>query len=174
MQVGCATSDSSCIMWPMGALPWLTEHWLDLAQTVGIVGGLLFSAYTTWKDERARRVGNSIAITEQYREIWKELHERPGLARVLAKEVNPQKQPVSVQEELFVKTLLLHLGTVYRAMRYSEFVKLDGLRKDVQEFLSLPIPKAVWENMKAFQDGDFAGFVEASLVPNTPPGDSST
>jgi plasmid maintenance system killer protein len=148
----------------MGVSTWVAQHWLDLAQTVGIVGGLLFSAYVTWKDERARRVGNSIAITEQYRQIWKELYERAELSRVLAKDADVQKQPVSNQEELFVKTLVLHLGTVYRAMKHSEFVELEGLRKDVREFFSLPIPGAVWQLIKSFQDREFVKFVEASLA----------
>lgn len=152
----------------MGVSAWVAQHWLDLLQTIGIVGGLVFSAYTTWKDERARRIGNSIAITEQYRQIWKELYERPELSRVLAKDADAKKQPVSDQEELFVRTLVLHLGTVYRAMKHSEFVKLEGLRKDVQEFLSLPIPKAVWNNIKRFQDRDFVAFLDASMLPTTP------
>jgi hypothetical protein len=143
----------------MGFPTWGAQLWIDLLQTVGIVGGLLFTAYATWKDERARRIGNSIAITEQYRQIWKELYERAELSRVLAKDADVEKQPVSVQEELFVKTLVLHLGTVYRAMKHSEFVKLEGLRRDVREFFTLPIPREVWQRVKSFQDKDFVEFV---------------
>ena len=143
----------------MEVSPWFADHWFDLLQTVGIVGGLLFTAYATWKDERARRIGNSIAITEQYRQIWKELYERAELSRVLAKDADVKKQPVSIQEELFVKTLVLHLGTVYRAMNHSEFVKLEGLRRDVREFFTLPIPREVWQRVKSFQDEDFVQFV---------------
>jgi hypothetical protein len=148
----------------MGLSPWLTEHWLDLIQSVGIVVGLLFSAYTTWKDVRARRVGNSIAITDQYRQIWKELYQRPELSRVLAKDADLNNQRISEQEELFVKMVLLHMSTVYRAMQHGEFVKLDGWRKDMQEFLSLPIPKAVWKDIRQFQDDDFAAFLDAGIL----------
>ena len=143
----------------MGFPTWGAQYWSDLLQTVGIVGGLLFTAYATWKDERARRIGNSIAITEQYRQIWKELYERAELSRVLAKDADVKKQPVSVQEELFVKTPVLHLGTVYRAIKHSEFVKLEGLRRDVREFFTLPIPREVWQRVKSFQDKDFVEFV---------------
>jgi hypothetical protein len=143
----------------MGFPTWGAQLWIDLLQTVGIVGGLLFTAYATWKDERARRIGNSIAITEQYRQIWKELYDRAELSRVLAKDADVKKQPVSIQEELFVKTLVLHLGTVYRAMKHSEFVKLEGLRRDVREFFTLPIPREVWQRVKSFQDKDFVEFV---------------
>ena len=78
---------------------------------------------------------------------------------MLAKDADVKKQPVSIQEELFVKTLVLHLGTVYRAIKHSEFVKLEGLRKDVSEFFGLPIPREVWQKIKSFQDKDFVEFI---------------
>jgi hypothetical protein len=78
---------------------------------------------------------------------------------VLTKDADIKKQPISVQEELFVKTLVLHLATVFRALRYGEFAKLEGLRKDVHEFFLLPIPKQVWQRIKSFQDKDFVEFI---------------
>jgi len=148
----------------MGLPTWGAQHWLDLLQSVGIVGGLFFTAYTIWKDEHARRISNSIAITDQHRQIWNELYDRAELSRVLAKDADVTKRPVSNQEALFVKTLILHLGTVYRAMKHGEFVKLDGLRRDVREFFTLPIPREVWQRAKSFQDRDFVKFIEASLA----------
>jgi hypothetical protein len=147
----------------MGASNWITEHWFDLLQTVGIVGSLLFTAYTTRKDERARKIGNSIAINEQYRQNWKELYEHPKLLRVLAKDVDLEKEPIAEDEKLFVNMLIVHLSTVYRAMKYGEFVKLEGLQTDVVEFFSLPIPSSVWEKIKPLQDKDFVEFIEACL-----------
>lgn len=44
------------------------------------------------------------------------------------------------------------------------FVKLEGMQKDIKAFFSLPIPKAVWEQVKPFQDEDFVEFVENSLA----------
>ena len=147
----------------MGVTDWISGHWFELFQTVGIVGTLLLAIYTTRRDERARRIGNSITISEQYRQIWKELYDHPQLARVLATEPDLKNEPLAIEEELFVTTLILHLGTVYRAMRNGEFVTLEGLQRDVKEFFSLPIPKSVWRKMKATQDESFTGFVEATL-----------
>src|SRR4051812_12304414 len=104
---------------------WIALHWFELAQTVGIVGSLLFAAYTTRKDEGARRIANSIAITDQYRNIWKEIYEHPKLVRVLEKDTDVEKQPVSIEEERFVTMLILHLGTVFRATKHGEFVTLE-------------------------------------------------
>ena len=38
-----------------------------------------------------------------------------------------------------------------------------GLKDDIREFMSLPIPKAVWAKMKDFQDKEFVVFVESAL-----------
>lgn len=67
---------------------WITANWIELLQSFGIMGGFFLTGYVAWKDEHARRIGNSIAITEQYRQIWKELYRHPELDRVLAKDVD--------------------------------------------------------------------------------------
>jgi hypothetical protein len=148
----------------MGVLNWLAEHGFDLIQTVGIVGGLLFTAHAIRKDERARKIGNTIALNEQYTQIWHEFYERPALSRILKKDVDLNKQPVSDEETLFVKTLILHLDTVRRAMKAGIFTKIQGLQNDIRDFFALPIPKIVWEKIKPFQDGDFVAFVENCLA----------
>ena len=140
---------------------WITRHWFDLFQTVGIIGSLLLAAYATWKDAQARRIGNSIAINGQYRTIWKDIYEYPHLARVLEKDADAKD--ISTGEELFVTTLISHLSTVFRAMKHGEFVKLEGLENDVREFFTLPIPKAVWNKLKPVQDANFAKFIETAL-----------
>jgi plasmid maintenance system killer protein len=147
----------------MGALSWIAEHWFDLLQTVGIIGGLLLATYTTRKDEKARRISNLIAITGQHHDIWSELYERPQLARVLEKELDLKKHPVSVEESLFVKLIIVHLAAVHHAMKSGMFEKLEGLRKDVNGFFSAPIPKVAWEKFKPLQDASFVKFIEDSL-----------
>ena len=148
----------------MGVSPWIAEHWFELIQTIGIICGLLFTAYTTRKEERARKIGNLVAIKQQYREIWKELYGRPKLSRVLQRDVDLAKKPISDEEGLFVKLLILHLDTVHRAMKARMFVKLEGLQTDVKEFFASPIPRAVWERMKPLQDAGFVRFVESCLA----------
>jgi hypothetical protein len=146
----------------MWVLNWLVEHWLDLIQTVSIVGSLLFAAHTIRKDERARTISNTIALNEQYTQIWHEFYERPALSRILKKDVDLEK-PVSDEETLFVKTLILHLDTVRRAMKAGIFAKIQGLQNDVRDFFVLPIPKIVWEKIKLFQDKDFVAFIDDCL-----------
>jgi hypothetical protein len=53
-------------------------------------------------------------------------------------------------------------GSVYHAIRDGTLIKPEGLRKDIQSFFALPIPRAVWERVKPLQDREFVKFVEAS------------
>lgn len=146
---------------------WFTGHWADLFQTIGIIASFLVAAYTAWKDEKARRVSNSIAINGQYGEIWNEMFRYPKLARAFDRNADLEDEPVSIEEETLVKRLIAHLSTVYGAMKHGEFVTLDGLQKDIQGFFALPIPKAVWEKFKSLQDRKFAVFVDNSLRPDS-------
>lgn len=147
----------------MGIWQLLQAHWFDVIQSVGIVAGLLFTAYTTIRSDRARRVGNSLAVSSQHREIWTKLISHPELSRVLSTSADLKKMAVSHTEEVFVNLLIQHLATVYRAMKEGEFVRLEGLENDVREFFSLPIAGAVWQKRRPLQDKAFVAFVDDCL-----------
>ena len=149
----------------MGVSQWFAQHGFDLIQAVCVVGTLLFAAYTFQKNEKALQISNLLAIQQEYCDVWQAMYDRPELARVLEKGVDLNKHPVTTREWLFVKMLILHLGNIRQAMNTGMFVKLQGLQKDVQEFFVLPIPKAVWERMRPFQDDEFVAFVESCLNP---------
>lgn len=147
----------------MGFLQWITTHWLDFLQSIGIVGGLFFSGYNSRKEAHARGIANLIAINSQYRQNWGVLYDRAKHGRVLNTDVDIFKKPISEEESIFVTILILHLGTAYQAMKQGEFISLEGLKNDIKSFFSLPIPKAVWQKSKPLQNRDFANFVESSL-----------
>src|SRR5438874_9296250 len=128
----------------MGLWSWIARNWFDLLQTLGIIGGLFFTAYTVRMDKRTREIGNLIAIKQEYRGIWKELYEHPELSRILEKKPDLEGKAITAEEGLLIKLLLLHLDTVRRATEAGMFVEIEGLRKDIREFLTLPIPRAVW------------------------------
>lgn len=143
-------------------------NWSELLQNIGIIAGLFFSTagfllatYTTWRDGRGRQNANAIAIKGQHWDIWKQIFSHPELKRVLDKELNLEKQPVTVEEEIFVTSLILQLGTSFRATSQGEFVTLEGLPFDVKTFFSLAIPKLIWNTIKSSQDKDFVEFIES-------------
>jgi hypothetical protein len=160
----------------MGFNEWIEQNWLALIQTGALAGGLLFTGIAVLLDARARRVGNLIQLTQQHRDLWERLYMQPELARILDPDTDPARQPVTPQEETFVIFLILHLSNTYYAMRAGFFQKLRGLRKDIERFFSLPIPRAVWEKVKDLQEESFVQFVEESFasadssVSHGPPG----
>ena len=78
------------------------------------------------------------------------------------------QQPASVEEDLFVNFLILHVNSTHRAMREGMYVKPEGLQKDLRFFFSLPIPQAVWRTVRPFHDKDFVRFVEENLHEDQP------
>ena len=147
----------------MGFDQWIGQNWLALVQTAAVGSGLLFMGITVMLDARARRIGNLIQLTQQHRDLWERLYMQSELARILDPSADTAKLPVTVEEERFVIFLILHLSDTYYAMRAGFYQKLPGLRKDIERFFSLPIPRAVWEKVKDLQDETFVRFVEESF-----------
>ena len=148
----------------MGFYEWISHNWLALIQTGTLAGGLLFTGVAVLLDARARRVGNLIQLTQQHRDLWERLYLQPELARILNPAADPTRSPVTAEEEMFVIFLILHLSNTYYAIRAGFFQKIRGLRKDIESFFSLPIPRAVWEKVKELQDESFVRFVERSFA----------
>lgn len=147
----------------MGVIGWALTHWLDLLQSLGIISGFCFTAYTIRKDEQARKIGNMLGVAEQHRQLWRGLYDRPKLSRVLRSDVDLQKKPISDDEEVFVSLLILHLENVYRTAQAGMFVTLQGIDDDIREFFMLPIPNAVWGKIKKLQNADFISYVDSRI-----------
>ncbi len=70
-------------------------------------------------------------------------------------------QECTREEEIFVNLVIAHLVTVFYAGKSGLVFKLEGLRRDVAWFFSLPIPSSVWEKAKVLQNDEFVAFVES-------------
>jgi len=144
-------------------LNWFLGHWLDLLQSVGIIAGLWFTAFSLRSETKTRQIGNLLTITANHREIWKEFLINPKLARVRDAAADTTKQPVTDAERVFVSLVIHHINSVFYAMSDQLVVKYEGLHRDISQFFSLPIPKAVWGKTKQFQNADFVKFIESVL-----------
>jgi hypothetical protein len=140
----------------MGFWGWFSE----LVSIVGVIGSLCFTAFSLRSETKTRRISNLLAVTANHREVWNTFLAHKDLARVRDATANPLAQPVTDAERIFVNMVIQHLNSVYRAMNDQLFVKLAGLRRDVAQFFSLPIPRDVWEKVKVTQNDDFVAFVE--------------
>lgn len=146
---------------------WLGDNWFVLLQGAGIIGSLLYTGISLRIDTKVRRVNNQFVIAEQHRAIWTQFYRWPELARILNAASDVTHSPITDDEDLFVTLVILHLNSVYYAMKDGMFLKPEGLRKDVASFFSLPIPRAIWERMKSLQDREFVKFVDACLSDQT-------
>jgi len=149
---------------------WFAENWFELITTIFGGGGLWFTAFSIRKDAKARkeeaearRVANLFAVTTNYRESWKPYFDNPQLARVLDPVADVVKQPVTPIEELFVGQIIFHTSIIFYATKSGLFITQEGSSLDIAEFLSLPIPKAVWQKAKPLQNHDFVAFIDSSL-----------
>lgn len=144
----------------MAFMDWMSHNWFTLAQTGAVAAGLLLVGIALFLEARARRVGNLIQLTQQHRDLWERMYVQPELSRILDPEANLGEMKVTTQEEVFVIFIILHLSSTYYAMRSGLFQKPHGLRKDIERFFSLPIPRFVWEKVKGLQDAPFVKFVD--------------
>ena len=145
----------------MGIGDWLANNLFNLLSAAGIIGSLWFTAISLRSETKTRRIANLLTITANHREIWKVFLNDKGLARVRDAAADTTKQPVTDAERVFVTFVILHMSSVFHAMSDQLVVKVEGLRRDIAQFFSLPIPREVWEKIKVLQNDDFVAFVES-------------
>jgi hypothetical protein len=148
---------------PGGVRQWVADNWFNLTSTIGIVGSLLFTAFSLHSETKTRRIANLLAITANYRDVWKEFLNHPELVRVIDPKADVSQQPVTPAEETFVNMVISHTSSVHEALEDELLTKQEGLKRDVKVFFSLPIPKAVWIKSKLLQNQDFAAYIDSSL-----------
>ncbi len=145
----------------MGIGEWISQNWFNLFSGIGIIAGIWFTAFSLRGDTKTRRIANLLSITANHREVWKVFLTSKELARVRDAAADTIKHPVTDTEQVFVTMVILHVNSVYYTLNDDLVVKYEGLRQDIAQFLSLPIPNVVWEKTKQFQNDDFVAFVEA-------------
>jgi len=144
----------------MSAGFWFQSNWPSLLGAIGVVGGLLFNGIALRSETKARRVTNLVQLTQNHREIWAELYSNPKLLRVIDPAADIVKQPPTEDEETFVNSVILHLNSSYYALEDHLVTKPEGLCRDVRDFFSLPVPRAIWERRREEQNIRFVQFVE--------------
>ena len=147
----------------MAIWEWVSQNWFDFFSSVGIIGGLWFTAISIYRDTKARRVTNLLTITRNHRELWTEYLENEKLVRVRDAAVDLEKFPVTHAEQVFVTLVIVHTSTAYYGMNHRLVVKYEAMHRDIADFFSLPIPNYVWEQSKRFQNEDFVRFIEHAL-----------
>jgi hypothetical protein len=145
----------------MGLGEWIFQNSFNLLSAIGIIASLCFTAFSLRSETKTRRIANLLTITANHRELWNKVLFNPQLKRVVNPTADLVTQPITDEEEMFVNMVIQHVNSVYYAMSDQLVFKYEGLRRDIAEFLSLPIPKSVWGKIKQFQNDKFVAFVES-------------
>ena len=145
-------------------LSWLKENWFPTLQGVGIVAGLAFTAVSLRRDAKGRKRTDALALMQQHRELWSEVHRRPELGRILQGTADLIANPITVTEQEFLNLVIIHFNTGWQLAREGKLLKLETLAVDAGGFFSLPLPRAVWEQTKSAREREFVAFVDGCLA----------
>jgi hypothetical protein len=145
----------------MGIGGWFSNNVFNLLTAAVAIGSLWFTAVSLRSETKTRRIANLISITANHRELWTVFLNNKALARVRSASSDTKNPPITDSELIFVNLVIQHIHSVHRAMNDQLVVKIEGLRRDIAQFFSLPIPKEVWEKIKVMQNDDFVAFVES-------------
>lgn len=144
---------------------WLETNWLNIIQSAGIIGGLLFTAFTFRRDAKGRRASDLLALAEQHRDIWSEVYRKPELRRINHAEVDLISSRVTPEEEEFLNLVFVHAFTTWLLAESGTLplLSLKTLALDIGTFLKKPIPLAVWKSSKDTRDPRFVKFVDECI-----------
>ncbi|MEM9678967.1 MAG: hypothetical protein AAF901_01475 [Bacteroidota bacterium] len=140
----------------------LLKNWFDLLQSVFIIGGFALSYAALRNDFRSSRVEHLLQLNQSYREIWAKTYAQPELLRIKKSEVDLVKQPITETERRLVKEGILHMRAVYEAIQFKLLSKSKA-EKDITGYLRLPIPNAIWQEVKGYHDRRFVSYIDSLL-----------
>ena len=135
----------------------ILSQWLE---PTGILAGLFFSGIALRNDTRARRIENQIKIADAYREIWSAQMSDSNLSRILHPHPDLSTHPVTPGEDRLVRFIFQNIFLAFAARQAGQLGEIGNLERDVADFVSNPIPKAVWKEIARFQPEQFRKFIE--------------
>lgn len=140
----------------------LEKHWFDLLQSLSIVMGFLFTALALRNDNRSRRVDHLLSINQSYRDVWDKVFSHPELSRIMKADIDLKAEPITELERRLAYKIILHMYVVYEAIRNKQIAPGE-MEKDIYDYLQFPIPRAIWEEMKKYQNKEFVRYIENLL-----------
>lgn len=140
----------------------LLKYWFELLQSVFIIGAFVHTYYSTRYDNRSRKAEYLLQITQSHREIWGKTYVQPELLRIKKTDVDLQKNPITEPERRLAKEVIMHIYSVYEATAIGLFNKGD-MDKDIIDYLQLPIPNVVWQEVKRYYNKEFVNYIEGLL-----------
>jgi hypothetical protein len=95
--------------------------------------------------------------------VWRVLLSDPALERIRKNDVDLNLFPVTPAEDRLVRFVLQHMLLTHDALTTGQLGDIGDFDRDVREFISRPIPLAVWRAIAHLQPKGFRIFVESVL-----------
>lgn len=140
----------------------LAKNWFEILQSIFIVGAFIHTYYSTRNETRSRKLEHLFQINQSHRDIWGKTYSQPELLRIRKTSVDLQKNPVTEVERRLAAEVIMHIYSVYEAMTIGLFNKGE-MEKDIADYLKLPIPNFVWQEVKIYYDTKFVNYIERLL-----------
>jgi len=139
-------------------------NWLDIIQTLAIVMTLILSIVTNKYNIKQTKLNNRLTINSSHREIWTfYIDHFDELKRIFEKQPDINTKPITDNERFFVNMVLLHANVSLKANNAKTIYQIDGLKRDIQNFLSFAIPREVWKANFSVLDKDFIAFCHSNV-----------
>ncbi len=142
-------------------MDFLYQNWFDITQTVFIVLSFLITAFALRNDIRAWKVEHLININDSYKAIWEKTYAMPELSRIRKSNLDLKTNPITEKERRLAREIIMHIYIVYEATKLKQ-VHFE-MEKDIYDFLHLPIPSVIWNEVKKYQNKDFVRFIDKLL-----------
>lgn len=136
---------------------------IDIVQTVILSVTLSLNVIMSIVTIISLRVDNNTKINAAHRELWLQGISSNQINRLFDKNIDLEVAPLTMYETRFTTLVFLHTANTYRALKFKTANRIEGLKNDVLYFMSFPIPKMVWEQIKPMQNKKFISFIEDTI-----------
>ena len=141
----------------------LLKNWFDLLQSVFIMCGFLLTYLANRNDIRSQKLENLLHLNQSYRKIWGKIYSHPELLRIRKTDLDLDTNPITETERRMVCEVILHMYAVYEAIQNEQLDKGE-MGKDISDFLHLPIPNTIWQEVKMYHNKQFVCYVDRLLA----------
>ncbi len=147
-------------------MAWIGDNALALLEAAAVVVGLVFTAYSVRRIAQTREAPFVADVVRDHRAIWTQAIEKPELSRVLQRDVDLEKSPVTESEKLFVNLIIMHLTATLNAVDKGVLAMPYATQRDLRAFFSLPIPDSVWRENENYRSPRLRSLVNSTQRPS--------
>ena len=140
----------------------LLKNWFDLLQSSFIISGFVLSFIAARNNRCARKLAHLFHINQSHREIWSKIYTYPELLRIKEAHIDLEKHPITEFESRMIKEMIIHIYTIYEAI-HNNLIEKGEMEKDIYDFLRLPIPSVIWEEVKMYHKKQFVDYIDELL-----------